>query len=323
MVSLPIVPQLSSLSLRLLAVAFITAKRQLIHDRTASRVTWNQSYDFVVVGAGTAGCTVAARLSQDPNVTVLLLEAGGAQDAIYNDIPAMVDYVVGARPDLQWNYRNVPQERAGQQFPEGRIPEPRGKVIGGSSTHHGMIFNRGHPLIYDRWAHEFGAVGWSFAEVLPYFKRFENNTDPEVVAQSPGFHGTSGPVTVTSNTDPPKILKLVLKAYEELGFPQTDINGRNQFGATIVQQFIDLHGFRSSNANAYIDPNPRPKNLHIVAKALVLRILFREFKAVGVEFERSDQKWKVYANKEVIVCAGKSYLTLEPCSMKFFDLQEP
>ena len=292
------------LTYKFLVVVFITAQRQLIHDRTASRVTWNQSYDFVIVGAGTAGCTVAKRLAEDPNVKVLLLEAGGAQSAIYNDIPAMSDFIPEARPDLQWNYRNVPQSNVGKQFPEGRIPEPRGKTIGGSSTHNGMIFNRGNKLDYDDWANEFGAIGWSFNDVLPYFKRFENNTDPAIVAQNPSYHGTSGPVQITSQKNPPKILKLLTRAYSELGFQSTDINGPNQSGFMIFQETIDTNGFRAGNGNAYVDPNPHPNNLHIVTRALVTRVLFRELKAIGVEFEKMGIKHKVYANKEVILSGG-------------------
>ena len=293
------------LTFKLLVVALITAQRQLIHDRTASRVIWNQSYDFIIVGAGTAGCTVAKRLTEDPNVNVLLLEAGDAQSAIYNDIPALFDMITDNRPDLQWNYSNVPQSNAGKQFTDGRIPEPRGKTIGGSSSHNQMEYNRGNQLIYDRWANEFGAIGWSYRDVLPYFKRFENNTDSMIVAQSPGYHGTSGPVQITSNSDPPKIFSPLFRAFSELGFQYTDINGPNQLGYMNMQLFINTHGFRSSNGNAYVDPNPNPNNLHIVAKALVTRILFKDLKAIGVDFDRMGQKYKVYANKEVIVSAGK------------------
>ena len=294
------------LTYNLLVVALITAQRQMIYNRTASRVTWNQSYDFIIVGAGTAGCTVAKRLTEDPNVKVLLLEAGGAQSAIYNDIPALFDMITDNRPDLQWNYKNVPQSNAGKQNTDGRIPEPRGKTIGGSSTHHQMVYNRGNRLIYDRWANEFGAIGWSYQDVLPYFKRFENNTDPMIVAQSPGYHGTNGPIQITSISNPPKIFSPLFRAYSELGFRYTDINGPNQLGYMAVQLFINKHGFRSSNGNAYVDPNPKPNNLHIVAKALVSRILFKDLKAIGVEFDRMGQKFKVYANKEVIVSGGKS-----------------
>ena len=298
-------PQDLRLTLKLLVVAFITTQRQLIHDRTASRVTWNQSYDFVIVGAGTAGCTVAKRLTEDPNVKVLLLEAGGAQDAIYNDIPAMFSFIDEDRPNLLWNYTNVPQAYAGRQYPEGRIPERKGKTIGGTSTINAMNFIRGHRLIFDQWADEFGAVGWSYRDVLPYFKRFENNTDPQILAMSPGYHGTSGPVQVSTNKHPPEILKLLLKTYDGLGIPYTDFNGPNQLGAMIPQQFIGQDGVRASNGNAYVDPNPHPNNLHIVTEALVTRVLFRQLKAIGVEFDRKGHKYKVFANKEVIVSGGK------------------
>ena len=149
----------------------------------------------MIVGAGTAGCAVANRLAENGQLSVLLLDAGGAQNALYNDIPSQF-LAIPNRPDLQWNYYNEPQTNAGLQFFEGRISEAKGKTIGGSSSHNAMMYNRGNRRGYDEWEHKYGAKGWSFEGVLPFFKKFENNTDPRVVAMSPGYHSTKGPVQI-------------------------------------------------------------------------------------------------------------------------------
>ena len=292
------------LSLRLFILLWITSKRQLIHDTTARRTQWDEKYDFVVVGGGTAGCAVAARLSEDPNVKVLLLEAGGAQDALYNDIPALAFNITEERPHLIWKFNDEPQQMAGGQFPERRVPNPRGKTLGGSSTNNYMVFNRGNPRDYDLWRTKYGAEGWDFAGVLPFFRRIENNTDERVVRANPKWHGTSGPNKVSSVPNPPKLLRLVEKTFNEMGFNSTDVNGPQQTGTTLLQQFIDVRGFRAGAGNAYVDPNPRPDNLHIVTQALVLRVLFENKTAVGVEFSKNDKSFRVFVTKEVIVSAG-------------------
>ena len=288
----------------LLALSWITEKRQQIHDSTASRTQWDTEYDFIVVGAGSAGCVVANRLTEDPDVSVLLLEAGGAQDAIYNDIPAMKSEIGLNRPDLQWMYYNEPQIRAGKGYPGGYLPEFMGKTIGGSSSNNQLVFNRGNRRDYDIWAQEYGASGWSFSEVLPFFKKFENNTDLSVVEANHGYHGTGGPIQISSQISTARALKLMEKAYHELGFNSTDFNGPKQNGMSFYQKFINRNGFRSSNGNAYVDPNPHPNNLHIVTKALVIRILFKGLTAIGVEFAKNDITYRVYARKEVILSAG-------------------
>ena len=249
-------------------------------------------------------CTIAHRLTEKTNAKVLLLEAGGTQSAIYNDIPVMYSNITAERPDLQWSYLNEPQENAGKQYTDGLIPEFMGKNVGGSSTHNDMVFNRGNPKDYDNWAHTYGAKGWSFREVLPFFKRFENNTDSAIVERSQGYHGTDGPIQVRSEQNLPKMMKIMQKVFNGLGFENTDINGPKQSGTMIIQSTIDSNGLRSSNANAYFDPNRNPHNLHIVTKAQVLKILFRGKTAVGVEFDRNGELYRVNARKEVILTAG-------------------
>ena len=289
------------LSFRMLVLFSITAKRQQIHDRSASRTEWNQSYDFVIVGAGAAGCVVANRLAANPKVTVLLLEAGGAQDAVYNDMPALYRNITEKRPDLQYMFRLEPQKNAGKQSPDGRILIAMGKTLGGSSTHNDMVYNRGHPKDYDSWEHKYGAKGWNFEEVLPYFKRFENNTDPKILAMSPGYHGVNGPLQLTTPTHPGENLLRLKRVYNLLGFGDTDINGAVQTGTMVGQSFITTRGLRSSTSNGYIDPNPYPKNLNILTKAMVTKILFDGLTAVGVEFAKNEKTFRVYAQKEVII----------------------
>ena len=170
------------------------------------------------------------------------------------------------------------------------------------------IFNRGNPRDYDAWAQHYGAVGWSFADVLPFFNRWEGNRDPKIVSQSPGWHGTKGPIGVTSWATPDPIMILNQKAINvEAGIPNTDINGPNQVGTQIAQAFQDLNGVRSSAANSYIDPNPFPHNLHILPGALVTKVIFEGKTAVGVLFERKGKTYQVMAAKEVILSAGKYF----------------
>ena len=216
------------------------------------------------------------------------------------------DIIMSRVPQLEYLYYSESQLHAAKQYPGGRPSEPLGRMIGGSGSHNSLIFNRGNRRIYDEWANKYGAEDWNFSKVLPFFKRFENNTDPAIVALSPGYHGINGPIQISSIKNTPKLLRLLQKTFNELGFQNSDFNGKEEKGTMIMQQFIDVNGIRSSSANAFIDPNRHPNNLHVVSGAQVTRILFNGLTAVGVEFAKNDSSFRVYARKEVILTAGSS-----------------
>ncbi|CAG2178709.1 unnamed protein product, partial [Oppiella nova] len=205
--------------------------------------------------------------------------------------------------EYDWNHTEAKQP-VGLAFKDGRIQENRGKVLGGSSSVNGMVYNRGNRQTFDDWAHEFGAEGWTYREVLPYFKKFENNTDPQIVGDGT-YHGTNGSVQITSWPQPvDPIVRIYQKAMNELGYNTTDINGAVQTGTAVLQAFIDSRGRRSSIANCYLDPNPFPQNLDILTGAHVIKILFNGQKAIGVVFVRNGLKYTVKTRREVIVSAG-------------------
>lgn len=266
---------------------------------------------------------MANRLAANRNLRVLLLEAGGAQTSI-TDAPALAPALVNTEAD--WQYVTTPQMNIGRGFPNARIHQPKGtnirfystfisemyfigKVIGGTSSINWMLYNRGNRRSYDNWARTYGATGWDYNSVLPYFIRSENNTSPTIVAQNYGYHGTSGPMGVSPEPRPDQILYLFQKQMNSFGIPTLDINGANQLG-TMIYELTVKNGVRSSTGNAYIDPNPYPNNLHIMINSLVTRILFSNAMgsgrpaATGVEFRRNGVTYTVQASREVIVSAG-------------------
>lgn len=250
-----------------------------------------QEFDYVVIGGGSAGAALAARLSEDANRSVALLEAGGKDRHPFIHVPSLVAAAIGTK-SLNWRFETVPQPgMAGR-----RIPVPRGKVIGGSGAINGMVYFRGHPTDFDSWA-DMGAAGWSYRDVLPYFTRTENNEDFEPSV----FHGRGGPVNVKLIRNPNALNYAYLDALASLQFPaRTDFNGVNSEGYGFRQGLI-RDGRRESTAQAMLHPAMRRPNLTVLTNAQAARIDIVERRARGVTLVDGRQ---IKARAEVIVCAG-------------------
>ncbi|XP_043255745.1 glucose dehydrogenase [FAD, quinone]-like isoform X2 [Colletes gigas] len=254
-------------------------------------------YDFIVVGGGTAGSVVASRLSDLPQWKVLLLEAG-PDEPPGADIPSMVGMFLGTV--LDWQYKTV-NERYACQSTGGSCTWPRGKVLGGTSVHNGMMYMRGHPKDYNDWAAE-GNVGWSWEEVLPYFKCSENNTEINRVGRK--FHSTNGLLNVGRFPWRPAIYSDVLAAARENGFPiSEDLNGEQFVGFTVAQM-MQKNGVRQSASTAFLRPVRYRKNLQIAVNTTATKIIVENNKAVGVEYYHHGVRRVARAAREVIVSGG-------------------
>jgi len=253
-----------------------------------------ETFDFVIVGAGTAGCVLAARLSEQPDVRVCLIEAGGPDRHPFIHIPAAVAAAIGTRA-LNYGFLTVPQPHLGGR----RIPVPRGRGVGGSGSINGMVYFRGQPRDFDEWAAE-GNQGWSWREVLPYFIRSESNPD---YADSP-YHSSSGPIRVTHIRRLNPMNRAFWDAMASLGFQRCDdFNGPNPEGYGPRQGTI-RDGRRESTATAYLRPAMRRGNLTVMTGALARRVAIEGGRAVGVDIERAGEVRRVAARREVVVCGG-------------------
>src|SRR6267378_5079533 len=252
------------------------------------------TFDFVVVGGGSGGCAVAGRLSEDPNTSVKLLEAGGGCDNWVVTTPGALALMVPSKLN-NWAFDTVPQ--GGLQ---GRIGyQPRGKGLGGSSSINAMVYIRGHSSDYDQWA-SLGNPGWSFADVLPYFKRSEDNAD-----FGGDYHGKGGPLPVNKlRTDNP-VQQTFLQAAREAQFRiREDFNAEDHEGLGLYQ-VTQKNGERWSAARAYIHPHMATRaNLRVETNAQATRILFEAKRAVGVEYRQGTETRQIRARREVIVSSG-------------------
>ncbi|XP_046608292.1 glucose dehydrogenase [FAD, quinone]-like [Neodiprion virginianus] len=258
-------------------------------------------YDVIVVGAGSAGAVIASRLTEVPELKVLLLEAGRSENLIM-DIPLLVNYLQFSN-DVNWKYRTEPSDSYCLGMKDRRCNWPRGKVMGGSSVLNYMIATRGDKRDYDRWA-ELGNVGWSYDEVLRYFKKMENIGIPGLRVDEK-MHNTEGPMAINYPTFHTPLATAFLEAGEELGFDIQDYNGRTETGFSYIQT-TTANGSRVSTSRAYLHPVKTRRNLFVSKNSLVSKVLVdpRDKRAVGVEFYKNNRKFAVRARKEVVLSAG-------------------
>lgn len=252
-------------------------------------------YDFLIVGGGSAGSALAARLSEDPAHRVLVLEAGRPDSwwDVFIHMPAALAFPIGSR-FYDWMYESQPEPHMANR----RIYHARGKVLGGSSSINGMIFQRGNPMDYQRWASRPGMESWDYAHCLPYFKRMETT-----LAGANQYRGGSGPLKLTRGPADSPLHAAFFAAVQEAGYPLTDdVNGYRQegFAAFDTNRY---RGRRLSAAGAYLHPAMRRANLDVVTRALTTKLLFDGATATGVEYTKGGQTRRVQA-RETIVCGG-------------------
>jgi choline dehydrogenase len=249
-------------------------------------------YDYIVIGAGSAGCVVANRLTEDPETTVLLLEAGNPDTKPEIHIPLDCTRLPGTEVD--WGYFSEPEPYLGDR----KIFCPRGKVLGGSSSINFLVYIRGNPADYDHWQ-ELGNPGWSYQDVLPYFKRSENQQ-----RGADAYHGVDGELSVTDVTSPATISQRFVDAAIALGYDYNpDFNGKQQEGAGPIQLTIK-DGKRHSAAAAFLVPILDRPNLTVQTSAFVTRLLFEGTRTIGVEYLHEGTLHQVKVNQEVILSAG-------------------
>ncbi len=253
------------------------------------------TYDFLIIGGGSAGCALANRLSADPSTRVLVLEAGRPDYRwdVFIHMPAALTYPIGSR-FYDWKYQSEPEPHMGGR----KVYHARGKVLGGSSSINGMIFQRGNPLDYEKWAAEPGMQEWDYAHCLPYFKRLETT-----LAGADEYRGGEGPLILERGPASNPLFEAFFKAGEQVGIPNTtDVNGYRQEGFAAFD--ANRHrGRRLSASRAYLHPVMKRPNLSLITRAHVTRILFEGRRAVGIEYRKGRRLRQVKA-EELILCGG-------------------
>jgi len=251
-------------------------------------------FDYIIIGAGSSGCVLAARLSEHPENRVLVLEAGGDDAHLFLKMP-LAFLMAMTHPRFNWNYMTEPEPALG-----GRpLPLPRGRVLGGTSSINGMFYMRGHPADYNEWA-QMGARGWSYAEVLPYFRRAETSWRGEGK-----YHGATGPLQVAPIDSKHIYHQELMDAGRAAGYPiSEDLSAEMAEGFALGEATIDRRGRRSSTASAYLHPAMSRPNLTVITGALVEKILLENRRAVGVAFRLRGERQIARSRREVIVSGG-------------------
>ncbi len=250
-------------------------------------------YDYVIVGAGSAGCVLADRLTEDGRCSALVIEYGGSDRALIIQMPAALAMPMNSKT-YNWGYSSEPEPHLGGR----RVNCPRGKVIGGSSSINGLVYVRGHPLDFERWVGE-GARGWGYADVLPYFRRAESFR-----GGADAWRGGDGPLATSRGLKHGPLYQAFIEAGRQAGYPvSADLNGERQEGFGWFDMTVK-DGVRWSTANAYLRPAMKRTTLTVATRALATRVAFEGRRAVGVHYKRGGRGHLARARREVILCGG-------------------